>query len=113
VNRDSLSVETIICPNCYAELSAAADVCKHCGSSTSGPAGKAAWNTPRLRDKPWLMTILVLHLGAFGIPLYWKARYPRSVRLTIAVVSILYTIFVALAVAWGAMQIWRFVEMTT
>jgi hypothetical protein len=117
------TVTTIICPMCRAELDAAADQCAQCGAATrQEAAGRphqvvtagAPHSTglpghctePKLLDRPWMLTILLLHLGAFGIPLYWRRScYSRSVRLGLIVVSILYTILVVLVIAWAVGQI--------
>ena len=116
MSMDSYSVETMICPSCHADLPADAERCVRCGSSTrpsngSDELGRPGEQAERLRDRPWLLTILLLHLGVFGIPLYWQARYSRNIRIGIVIVSILYTILVIVVVAWGVMQIARAIQM--
>jgi hypothetical protein len=52
----------------------------------------------------------MLHLGLFGIPLYWRTDYSRTVRIWLVVVSILYTVLVAIAVVWGVAQVMKAVR---
>ena len=92
-----------------AELPAAADLCDRCGASTSGDHQEVAERP--LRDRPWVMTILLLHLGVFGIPLYWKASYSRNTRILVVILSIVYTLLVVVVVIWGCMQMYRLVEL--
>jgi hypothetical protein len=58
-----------------------------------------------LFQRPWVILILVLHLGALGIPLYSRLDYSRAVRISIVVISIVYTIFVAMVIYWSVQQI--------
>jgi len=46
----------------------------------------------RLLNRPWMLVVVVLHLGFLGIPLYWKTRYSVGTRIGIIVLSILYTV---------------------
>lgn len=77
------------------------------GLSSDEPESAAS---ARLRDEPGWIVILVLHLGLFGIPLYWRTRYPVSVRLLIVVVSLVYSLLFGLVVFWGGLQIVRLVR---
>ncbi len=86
---ETFSVVSIICPSCGTELEPTADVCQECGASTASdrPDGN-------LMDRPWMLAIVVLHLGLIGIPLYWRTKYSIPIRLAIIGFSIVYTIFV-------------------
>ena len=52
---------------------------------------KADEGTPRrselmqVMDRPWVIVVLLLHVGFLGIPIYWKTKYPLSTRLWICV----------------------------
>jgi hypothetical protein len=61
----------------------------------------------KLFDRPWFITVLILHLGAFGIPAYWRTRYSVRTRVMLVVVSIIYTVIAVAIIAWGLMQIWK------
>ena len=47
-------------------------------------------------DRPWLIIVVLLHVGLLGIPYYWKTKYSVPMRLTIIAVSIAYTLFVVI-----------------
>jgi len=91
------SVDTIICPQCSAELPVDAQACAHCGSSTELSATS---NAQRLLDRPWFLLILILHVGLLGIPAYWKTKYSLGVRLLIVLASIAYTVFAVGVIFW-------------
>ena len=102
-------IDTIVCPQCQAALAASADACPHCGAATVAVASLPTnqgdtHETKRLIDKPWLIVILILHVGLLGIPLYWKTSYSLVVRLWLIVASIVYTVF---AVAAIVMILWK------
>jgi hypothetical protein len=95
---NSTLIATIICPDCHAELEAHRERCPHCHTtlrvSTASPqAGAADEERLRILDRPWMIAVLVLHVGFLGIPLYWKTRYSVGTRLAICVLSVLYTVF--------------------
>jgi hypothetical protein len=97
---NSILVPSIICPGCGAELDVHFETCPHCQSRLQVVAGgnslTSALAPTALRpalDRPWVLTILVLHVGFLGIPLYWKTNYSLRTRLMICLASILYTIF--------------------
>jgi len=51
-------------------------------------------------DQPWLLAVVLLHVGFLGIPVYWRTKYSTSVRLAIIAASIAYTLFVVIFVYW-------------
>jgi hypothetical protein len=108
-------VATIICPRCHAEVAAAVHQCPGCGCTLqfqqpAAPAPSPQRPATRLLERPWVVTILVLHLGAFGIPLYWHLRLSLRARCWIIGLSILYTLLVVLIVVWALMQIMKAVH---
>ncbi len=60
----------------------------------------------QLMDRPWVIIVLLLHVGFLGIPIYWKTKYSVGVRLGIIVASIAYTlfavVFIVLMLRWIA-----------
>lgn len=46
-----------------------------------------------LMDRPWVIVVLLLHVGLLGIPIYWKTNYSVAARLGIILASIAYTVF--------------------
>jgi hypothetical protein len=56
-------------------------------------------------DRPWLIVVVLLHVGFLGIPLYWRTSYTRTTRLLICLASIAYTVFALAVIAWGVWQI--------
>ena len=63
--------------------------------------GNQAW-----MSRPWVIVLMVLHIGFFGIPFYWKTNYSVGVRVLIIAVSILYTVaaiaFIYIMLRWIA-----------
>jgi hypothetical protein len=96
-------VDSIVCPKCDSTLDAMASHCPHCNTSTTDKNAPSA--DPRLVDRPWLIVIVLLHLGVLGIPLYWCTRYSLKTRLMIVLFSIVYTVFAVGVIIWGIMQI--------
>lgn len=98
---ETYSVVSIICPNCETALEPNADVCTVCGANTS--TGEVPREAPRkkLMDRPWLLIVVILHVGLLGIPLYWKTKYSTPVRIAIIAASMAYTLFAVLAIVWG------------
>lgn len=100
LDMNSILVPTIICPGCGAELGAHVEICPRChspvqtvpGGGAPRPLSSQAAPTPAL-DKPWVLVILVLHVGFLGIPLYWKTHHSVRTRLMICLASVLYTVF--------------------
>jgi ribosomal protein L40E len=101
-------VSTIVCPHCLADLDARAERCSRCGRQVSArtATGKSP-EEPRIIDRPWLIVIVLLHLGLLGIPLYLKTRYSLATRLMICAASIAYTFLALAGIAWGLIQIAR------
>jgi len=97
---ESYSVTSIICPNCTIELEASEDVCHQCGAKTTCDVDVNDKPRTKLVDRPWLLIVVLLHVGVLGIPMYWKTKYSTSVRLAIIGASIAYTVF-ALAIIIG------------
>ncbi|MDG2223162.1 MAG: hypothetical protein P8L85_17405 [Rubripirellula sp.] len=46
----------------------------------------------KVMDRPWVITLLLLHVGFLGIPIYWKTNYSVGTRVWISVASIVYTV---------------------
>ncbi|MFV1966299.1 MAG: hypothetical protein ACC628_12820 [Pirellulaceae bacterium] len=97
-------VDTIVCPKCNRTLDASAEDCPYCYTPTADKSS-ARTTHQRLVDRPWLIIVVLLHLGVLGIPLYWNTRYSVRTRLIIVLVSLLYTIFAIAGIVWGIMQI--------
>ena len=86
--------------------------CSYCGTPQSevGNAGDepaSPGSRRQLIDRPWLIVLVLLHVGLLGIPLYWKSSYTRTTRLLICLASVLYTAFAVAVIAWGLWQIAR------
>ena len=94
-----------VCPECNATLAPTADVCPRCHAALGRPAQHKRTDADRLIDRPWLIVVLLLHLGVLGIPLYWSTRYSIGVRTLIVLASIVYTILAVLGIWWGIAQI--------
>src|SRR5688572_4613135 len=97
-------VSSIICPRCYTELSADSETCSHCGTSLrTQPAARQTEvvDQGRIIDRPWLIGIVLLHIGFLGIPLYWKTSYSVGARIAICLLSIAYTVFAVAVIVWG------------
>ena len=89
------TVDTIICPGCSAELAAADDVCAQCGAPTT-----VKGRPQELINRPWVIVILMLHVGLLGIPVYWKPKYSLGTRLLIVLASIVYTVAAVIFITW-------------
>jgi uncharacterized protein YbaR (Trm112 family) len=95
---NSILVATIICPNCHAELEVHRESCPHCQTSlrvsnANSTVGGSAEEQRRVLDRPWVIAVLLLHVGFLGIPMYWKTRYSVGTRLMICLLSVAYTLF--------------------
>ena len=101
-------IAEVVCPRCTATLDAAADHCPNCGHST--PIGPGQTPDRPLIDRPWLIVLAVLHVGALGIPLYWKTSYSLTTRLLLIGVSIVYTVLAVAGILWGSWQIWQMLQ---
>ena len=102
---ESYSVTSIICQNCTTDLDPNDDICHQCGANTSGDVERKDGSRGRLIDRPWLLIVVVLHVGLLGIPMYWKTKYSMRVRLIIIAVSIAYTIFSVVIIVVVGMSI--------
>lgn len=92
-------VPTIICPHCEADLEAHREFCPHCGRSvTTHP--DAPQSTREIMNRPWMIALVLLHVGLLGIPLYWQLDYPRSTRLWLCIGSIAYTVLAVGLIVW-------------
>jgi len=72
------------------------------------PSQEPTTQTQKLKElveKPWVLVILVLHVGLLGLPVYWKLNYSFGARLLIILASIAYTVFAVLVIIWGCRQI--------
>jgi hypothetical protein len=58
----------------------------------------------QLLDRPWVIVVLMLHVGLLGIPVYWKTSHSLAVRLMMVVASIVYTVgavaFIVVMLQW-------------
>ncbi|MBC8354661.1 MAG: hypothetical protein H8E66_21905 [Planctomycetes bacterium] len=102
---NTVNVTTIICSDCGAELAATAATCQHCGGATANqPPNASKEKLKQLLDRPWVIVVLLLHVGLLGIPVYWKTNYSVATRLLIVVASIVYTAgavgFIVMMLRW-------------
>lgn len=106
----SALIAKIVCPRCHTEVDAHQERCPAC-HAFMGPS-PAAENASELRviDRPWILAVLILHVGLLGIPMYWKTRYSVRTRVLICVLSVVYTLF---AVAFiGGVGWWLYRQFT-
>jgi hypothetical protein len=96
----------IVCPYCGQVVAADADRCPHCERSTAADPTQAL-PTKRLTDRPWLIVLMILHVGCLGIPLYWRTRYSLAVRMLLVAVSVIYTVLTVVGIIWGCAYILR------
>jgi hypothetical protein len=93
----SILVPTIVCPRCHAELDVHKELCPHCHSSlvVSDSTKLLTGDEERQKvlDRPWVIAVLLLHVGLLGIPIYWKTSYSVQTRLLICLLSVVYTVF--------------------
>jgi predicted nucleic acid-binding Zn ribbon protein len=102
---EALNVTTILCPNCGAALEPTAATCRQCGGiMAKQQSDESLARSKQLLDRPWVIVVLLLHVGLLGIPLYWKTNYSLGVRLFLVVASIIYTVgavtFIVVMVQW-------------
>jgi ribosomal protein L40E len=102
---DAGNATTIVCPKCGAELRPADEACEQCGRTTARPAAnESRARLKRMLDRPWVIVVLMLHVGFLGIPAYWKTSYSLGVRLMMVIVSIVYTVgavaFIVIMLRW-------------
>jgi hypothetical protein len=110
---EAQSVNTIICPSCGADLGVAMTRCDHCGASTQGRSSQPATipSAERILDRPWILVVLLLHVGLLGIPIYWRTKYSVPTRLAIILASIVYTVVALAIIYWAAMKILQFIQV--
>lgn len=101
---DAINVTTIICPGCGIELPPTAATCSRCGVATAQRPTDSRDKLNRLLDRPWVLVVLILHVGLLGIPVYWRTKYSLATRLLMVIASIVYTIgavvFIAIMLKW-------------
>jgi ribosomal protein L40E len=102
---DAVNVTTIICSDCGAELEPTDETCRQCGRRTAKQQGsESKEKLNQLLDRPWVIVVLILHVGLLGIPVYWKTRYSLGARLFLVLASIAYTvgavIFIVFTLQW-------------
>jgi hypothetical protein len=107
---ETMAVNRIVCPQCEALLEPSAHRCPYCGAPTTITPIAPARPTRRLFDRPWVVLIVLLHVGVLGIPYYWKTPYPVAVRAGLVFLSVCYTVFAVAVIAWGVWQIGRAVQ---
>ncbi len=93
---DAADLNSIICPRCGADLPPTVAICSHCGGSTLADRSqpKSNQHLTQLLDRPWVLVVLLLHVGLLGIPIYWRTKYSLPTRLLLVVGSIAYTVTV-------------------
>ncbi len=102
---DAGNVTTILCPDCGAELRPAHESCEQCGrAAAKQPSAESRERLKQLLDRPWVIVVLMLHVGLLGIPVYWKTNYSLAARLMMVVASIVYTVgavwFIVVMLRW-------------
>jgi len=111
---EPVSVDTIICPACGAELAASAQSCDGCGSSTSGggdagnPNHETVSSQQKLIDNRWVVIGLLFGVAAgFALPFLWKSRgFSRFWKDVLTVIVTLYTALILWLIFEGCMYIW-------
>lgn len=116
-----LDIANVFCPHCEQLVPLDAPRCPFCvqplhavgggrhpGPIDSGPSDSGT-GAPLL-DRPWVLVVLLLHVGVLGIPVYWRSRRPLGTRLCLVVASILYTIGAVAVIVWGLRQIVQLVQ---
>jgi len=109
--EESAVVAQIVCPLCHTMIDATTDVCHQCGAHTEGKTLQADPKTTRLIDRPWLILLVILHVGILGIPVYWRTRHSVPARLMLILLSGIYTVFAVWFIIWGVIQIARAVQI--
>lgn len=94
------TVDTIICANCEAELAATAEICGQCGAATKSTGMSGRGQAKELMNRPWVIVVLILHVGFLGIPIYWMTKYSLAARLLMILTSIVYTVAAVTAIIW-------------
>ena len=108
---NALHVTTINCPGCGAELQPIDRACQQCGHAMPKPAAiDSKEKLKQLLDRPWVIVVLMLHVGLLGIPVYWKTNYSLGARLLMVIASIVYTIG---AVAFIVVMLQRLIRLAT
>lgn len=101
---DTLKVTTIVCQDCGAELQPTDGACQQCGRGTAPAAPDSKEKLKQLLDRPWVIVVLILHVGLLGIPVYWKTNHSLGARLTMVIASIVYTVgavmFIVMMLRW-------------
>lgn len=63
----------------------------------------------QVMDRPWVIIVLLLHVGLLGIPVYLKTKYSLGTRIWICIASIVYTVaavaFIVLMLRWIAQML--------
>ena len=96
---DPVNLTTIVCPGCGAELEPTAETCRKCGGTTVKPGtNESKVQLQQLLDRPWVIVVLMLHVGLLGIPVYWKTKYSLGARVFLVVTSIVYTVGVVVII---------------
>ena len=74
------------------------------------PSSESKEKLQQLLDRPWVIVVLMLHVGFLGIPVYWKTKYSLGARLLMVLASTVYTIG---AVAFIMVMLRRLIHMVT
>ena len=102
---DAHNVSTIVCAGCGAELQSTGSACQQCGRITANSATtNSKEKLKQLLDRPWVIVVLMLHVGLLGIPVYWKTSYSLGARAFMVIASIVYTVgavaFIVVMLRW-------------
>ena len=111
---DPYTLDTIVCPRCHQDLPVASEICGHCGADTRGTTAVESERendeSSSLLHRPWVVLVIVLHLGFLGIPVYWRLKYSLAERIWICVASIVYTVLAVALIWWGVLRIWAAIQ---
>jgi len=84
-------LEGRLCASCGRGLDASAMFCSRCGAPASAtpPSALSKW----YHNVWFVLAMLFLVLGPFGLPLVWKnPRFSRHVKLLLIVLTVAYTL---------------------
>src|SRR5690349_4189573 len=103
--KPMLDSGVLSCPTCGENISRTSAECPRCRTPRALDAEILRDPPTPMLDRPWVLLVLILHLGLLGIPVYWKSHHSLSARIGMVVFSIVYTIFAVWVIAWGLRQI--------
>ena len=84
-------LEAIPCPSCGVLLDAAATFCARCG--VRSPATSSSASGKWYHNVWFVLIMLFLVLGPFGLPLVWQnPRFSRRVKIVLTLITVVYTL---------------------